>query len=261
MKEVINLNYWEWFFKSFYNTKVIAYSRFRPITTTIGYVLFIVFIASIPYFISINVTAYTGVERLNNLLKGDLPSFQLVNGSLHLDDKETFYTEELSEGFVLIDPDNKYTEDELLQLNEGVALQQQNILLIENGNIQTISYSLLGVSEFSKEELANRIQDLQGFLPILLLIITFLLYIGLSGLAYLGISILAFIATLMKGERPSIQYRHLWTITAHALTLPIIVLYWTDTLVVSIPFCAFILFTILLVYLAIRTIPKRKASV
>lgn len=262
MKEVINLKFWEWFIKSFYNRKVIAYSRFRPITTTIGYVLFIVFIASIPYFVSLNATAYTGVDRLSNLLLRDLPSFHLENGTLHLDQSEPFYTEELSEGFVLIDPNNQYSEQELKQLNEGIALQQQSILFVSNGNIQSISYILLGLNELTKDEVAKRIQDLHGFLPILLLIVTFLLYVGLSGLAYLGISLLALIAVLFKGDRPSLQYRHLWTITAHALTLPVIVFYWIDTLVISIPFTAFILLTLLLVIVAIQTIPipKRKAS-
>ncbi|WP_227934970.1 DUF1189 domain-containing protein [Alkalihalobacillus deserti] len=259
---MINLNYWEWFLKSFYSRKTIAYSRFRPITTTIGYVLFIVLIASIPYFISINITAHTGIDRLNNLLVGELPSFQIVNGSLQFENMETFYTDELSEGFVLIDPENKFSDDELKQLNEGIALQKQNILLVTNGNIQTISYTLLGLDEFTKDEFVKRIQDLQGFLPILQLIVTLLLYVGLSGLAYLGISLLALIAILFKGNRPSLHYRHLWTITAHALTLPVIVLYWIDTLVTSIPFSAFVLSTLLLVVMAVRTIPipKRKAS-
>jgi len=215
---------------------------------------------SIPYFISLNATAYTGVDRLNNLLISDLPSFQLVNGSLYLDSEETFFTEEISEGFVLIDPNNKYSEDDLIQFNEGIALQQQNILFIKNGNIQTISYSLLGLNEFTNAELTKRIQDLHGFLPILLLIVTFLLFVGLSGAAYLGISIFAFIATLFKGDRASLQYRHLWTITAHAMTLPVIALYWLDTLLFSIPFSAFILSTMIFVIVAIRTIPKRKAS-
>ncbi|MFC0558087.1 DUF1189 domain-containing protein [Halalkalibacter alkalisediminis] len=258
---MVNLTFWEWFFKSFYSRKVIAYSRFRPITTTIGYVLFIVFIASIPYFVSLNMATYTGVDRLNHLLVSDLPSFQLINGSLQLDRTEPFYTEELGEGFVLIDPANFYSDEDLKLLNEGIALQQHNILFVANGNIQSISYTLLGLNELTKEELAKRIQDLQGFLPILLFIVTTLLYVGLSGLAYLGISILAFIATFFKRGRP-LQYRHFWTITAHALTLPVIVLYWIDILVTPIPFSAFVLSTLLLVFMAVHTIPipKRKAS-
>jgi hypothetical protein len=258
MKEVMILKYWEWFIKCFYSKKAIAYSRFRPITNTIGYVLLIVFIASIPYFVNFNVTSYKAIEKLNHLLSDDLPSFHLKNGELFLDSPEAFFTDELNEGFVLIDPSNQYTVEELEQLNEGIAFQQQNMHFVSNNQIQTLSYTLLGLNEFTKDELAKRIGDLKSFLPILLLIITALLYVGLAGLAYLGITLLAYVALIFKGRRASLQYRHLWSITAHSLTLPVIFLYWMDTLFVPIPFSAFIFSTLFIVFLAVKSIPVPK---
>ncbi|GAE33440.1 DUF1189 domain-containing protein [Halalkalibacter akibai] len=256
------MNFWKWFIQSLYNKKTIAQSRFRPITTTIGFVLFIVFVASIPYFLTFTSTTWTGVERLNNLLTEDLPFFEFVNGELKLDGSAEVYKTEFNDGFMLIDPDNRYTEQELVLLKDATAFQQQNILFISNGHVHSISYTLMGLHEFTKDDLSKRISDLQSFLPFLLLIISALIYVGLAGLVYLGISILALFGFLIKGERRSLQYRHFWSITAHALTLPLISLYWIDTLILSVPFSLFVLSTLVLVFLAIKSIPipKKRAS-
>ncbi|MCL7747203.1 DUF1189 domain-containing protein [Halalkalibacter alkaliphilus] len=251
------MSYWEWFFKSFYNRKVIAYSRFRPITTTIGFVLMIIFIASIPYFISLNITIVSSVQQLDRILENDLPDFHLVEGTLVMEKEEVYITDEVSEGFFLIDPANSLTEGKLLELEEGIALQEKEFLFISNGQIQSISYSLLGLQELSKEDLSHRISQLLNFLPILLTIITSLLFVGLAGLGFLSITILAFLALFIKGKR-KLEYRHMWIITAHALTLPVILLYWIDILIFPIPFTAFALSTFLIVLAAIRSIPIPK---
>ncbi|MDT8861743.1 DUF1189 domain-containing protein [Alkalihalobacillus sp. MEB130] len=253
------MSYWEWFFKSFYNRKAIAYSRFRPITTTIGYVLFIIFLASIPYFISLNSSIITSINQLNRTLQHDLPNFHVSEGNLSWDGEEAFFAEEFNEGFFLIDPSNTFSETDLIQLDEGIALQQSEFIFVSDGQTHSVSYVLLGLQELSKEELSNRISQLQNFLPILLIIITSLLYVGLAGLGFLGISILAYCSLLIKGKR-RLEYRHLWSITAHALTLPVIVLYWTDVLVIRIPFLAFVASTFLIVLLAVQSIPSIKAQ-
>ncbi|KHF41844.1 DUF1189 domain-containing protein [Halalkalibacter okhensis] len=253
------MNYWEWFYKSFYNRKVIAYSRFRPITTTIGFVLMIIFIASIPYFISLNVTTVSSIQQLNRILENDLPNFYLSDGTLTAEDEEVYYNEEVLDGFFLIDPYNTLSQKELLQLDEGIALQQREFLFVSNGEIQSISYLLLGLQEVSKEDLSHRISLLLNFLPILLTIITSLLYVALAGLGFISISILAFLALLFKGKR-NLEYRHMWLITAHSLTLPVILLYWIDILIYPIPFTAFIVSTFIIVLAAVTSIPIPKRS-
>jgi hypothetical protein len=259
MKEVIILSYWNWFLKSFYSKKVIAYSRFRPITSTIGYVLFIIFISSIPYFISLYLAATTGVEQFDNILKNDIPNFHLKEGTLHWEGREPFYTEITGEGFFLIDSANTYTEQELLEFQDGIALQHREFLFIADGNSQAIPYTLLGLQEFTKDDLSKRLSDLQGFLPIFLSIIIILLFAALSGLAFLGVSLLAFVALLFNGSR-NLEYRHLWLITAHALTLPVILLAWADVLFFSIPFSAFIVSTFLIVVISVKSIPIQKRN-
>ncbi|NEU30725.1 DUF1189 domain-containing protein [bacterium LRH843] len=256
------MNFWNWVVKSLYNRKVIAYSRFRPVTSTIWHVLFAIFIAGIPFFFTMNVTAISGVNQLKETMRHELPPFQLIDGTLHSENDEIYLSNHESGQAIVIDSTNSFSREELSQLGNGIALTHQEILIIDQGRIQGISYSLLGIQDFSKEQLAKRISDLSGFLPILLTIATILMYAALLGLAFLGISFLGLVGLLLRGARTFLDYRHLWLMTAHALTLPVILLYWIDTLVVKVPISAFLIATFVILFIAIKSIPlpRKKSS-
>lgn len=256
------MSFWKWLLKSFYDKRMIAYSRLRPITSTIWHVLFVMLVASIPFLITMSLTAISGVNQLKDTLQHDLPPFQLEGGTLQWESDDVYLLDEPDEQAILIDPDNTYSEEELVQLTNGIALQRNEILLINNGSLQAIPYTILGVQEFSKEQLSDRVADLQGFLPILLGIGTVFMYSGLAGLAFLGITVLAFIGLLLRGSKKFLEYRHLWLMTAHAMTLPAVFLYWIDTLFTHVPFSAFLITTFAILFFAIKSIPlpSRKAK-
>lgn len=249
------MSFWKWFMKSFFDKRTIAYSRLRPATSTIWHVLAAMLIASIPFLVTINTTAISGVQQLRDTLQHDIPDFQLEEGALQTETEGVYLSNQSNEGAILIDPANIYSQGELKQLTNGIALQQSEILFIDNGSIQAVPYSILGLQEFTKDQLSERIADLQGFLPILLVIATVLMYAGLAGLAFLGITLLGFIGLLLRGSRKSLEYRHLWLMTAHSLTLPVVLLYWVDTLFAKVPFSAFAAATLAILFLAIRSIP------
>ncbi len=88
------------------------------------------------------------------------------------------------------------------------------------------------------------------------------MYAGLAGLAFLGITLLALVGLLLRGARKFLGYRHLWLMTAHALTLPVVFLYWVDSLFVKVPFSAFLATTFAILFLAMKSIPlpRKKTS-
>lgn len=252
------MTFWNWFIKSLYNKKLIAYSRFRPITSTIWHVLFVIFIASIPFLISMNMSAVSSVKQLQDTLHKDLPSFHLVGGVLQSENDEKYVSSDDGIGVILIDTSKTYTDEELSELTNGIALLRNKITIINEGNIQSVSYSLLGVTELSKEQLTERIDDLKGFLPILLVIATILMYLGLTGVAFIGVTVVSYLGLLLRGSRKTLHYRHLWVMSAHALTLPVILLYWIDTLYLKVPISLFLIATFILLFLAIRSVPIQK---
>lgn len=252
------MHFLTWFTKSLYQLKIIAYSRLRPITSTIWHILFLTFIASIPYLLSISIFIFSVVNDLEQSLHNDLPSFIIVDGVLQMDSSEVYILNQNSDiGFLLFDPTNSYTNEDLLVLGTGITFGEDQLLYVKNEQIQSIPYTLLGIEQLTTAEIIERINQLQGFLPLLLGIITLALYIALAGFAFLGITIIAIFSLLLRSGR-SLEYRHLWNIAAHAITLPTILYYWVDVLLLSLPSMVYFIACLLVIYFSIRTIPNRK---
>lgn len=256
------MSFGKWFIKSLYDRRVIAYSRFRPATSTIWHVLFVIFLAIIPFLITMNSTVIHGVGYLEKTFSTELPQFKITNGSLHWEYDEPFVTTNASGHAVVIDPTPTYPKEKLVRLGNGFALLAHELVIVNNGHIQSVPYAIVGVSELTNEQLFDRIIDLKGFLPILLIIASIIVYLMLAGVIFLCITIIAFPCIVLRGARKNLYYRHIWLMTAHALTLPVIILYWLDTLVISIPFTIFLVATIVILFIAIRSIPlpRKRAS-
>ncbi len=207
-------------------------------------------------------TYITSLNQLEESLTNDLPNFSLENGQLQADLDEPYINQSVSQGVFVLDPYNELTSTDIATLGEGVVFQQHEALLFQYGSTQQVSYTLVGLEQVNRDELTERLSDVKGFLPLLITIVSLLLYSGLLGVAFLGVTILAFVALLFRGKRKNIQYRHMWLITAHALTLPVIAFSWLDVFVGGIPSFVMVLTTMAIIILAIQSIPipKRKAN-
>ncbi|MDV2884024.1 DUF1189 domain-containing protein [Alkalihalophilus pseudofirmus] len=252
------MNAFQFFYKSLFDKKVIAYSRFQPITKALLHVLMVVFIACIPFIVSLIMTYVSSINQLEESLENDMPAFSLRDGELQAEVDEPYVNESLSEGVFVLDPNNQLTTQDLEQLGEGIIFQQNEALLFRYGSTHSVNYSLIGLQEVSDTELNERLTDIKGFLPFLLAIISLLMYSGVLGLAFLGITILAFVALLFRGTRKNIQYRHMWLITAYAMTLPVILFAWADVFIGGIPGYLLVLAVVCMIVYALSAIPKPK---
>lgn len=248
------MSFREWFVKSCYDRKVIAYSRFRPMIATIWHVLFVVFIASIPALITFNVQSIQAVKQIEQTLQRELPPFTIKNGKLETEGG-AFQEEHDEIGRIIIDPD--MSREQIGNVPKGIALLKDKVVITDRGKTHAIPYTLLGMDELNEEDLLKKVKDLKGVLPIFLIILTIFTYLGVLGIAFLGITIVGALATLLRGKK-KLSYRHLWVMTAHAFTSPVIALYWIDTLFASISLTLFLVATFIVLYFAIRTIPTPK---
>ncbi|MCM3761461.1 DUF1189 domain-containing protein [Alkalihalobacillus oceani] len=251
------MSFWKWFMKC-YDRKVVAYSRLRPITSTIWHVLFVMLLASLPFVLSTMISAVHNVGHLQETLQADLPDFQLINGQLSMEHQDVFITEHTNDYLFVIDPNHMYAKEDLAALQNGIVLQKQELIMIDGGHLQPVPYLLLGGQQLSGDQLKERIDDLAGFLPILLGVVSILMYAALAGTAFLGITVLAFIGLAFRRKRRFLTYRHLWLMTAHAFTYPVIILFWIDALLWKVPFSAFVLATFVYLLLAMNSIPLPK---
>ncbi|MCK0471527.1 DUF1189 domain-containing protein [Halalkalibacter sp. APA_J-10(15)] len=248
------MNFSSWFYKSLTQFKVIAYSRFRPITSTIGHVFLFVLIASLPYFFIMNTSIYHSVQQLKDTIHLGLPSFSIENGELLLEEDTPYFQLKNDQlGTLLFDPNQSFSEDHLAD-SRGIVFSQHDLHIIDYNESLTVSYSLLGLNGVNEGDINDRVEQLHSFIPLLLIIITLFLYAILSGSAYLGITLLAFLALPIRQKR-NLEYRHLWSIAAHAITLPTLLFFWVDTLIIDLHIIWYIIVSMSMITLSIRQIP------
>ncbi|WP_062046352.1 DUF1189 domain-containing protein [Bacillus sp. JCM 19034] len=253
------MSFMSWFYKSFYQFKVIAYSRFRPITNTLGHILFLVFVASLPYLIIMNVTIYNTVHQLKETIHIGLPTFSIENGQLTLENDETYielYNDQL--GSLILDPHEQLTEHDY-HGEHVIIFSQHTIEMYSANESYSLSYSLLGLNNVTNSDVIERVDQLSNFLPLLLTIVTILLYVILAGTAYLGVTIIALFALLLRQNR-KLEYRHMWSVSAHAMTLPTVAFFWIDALLLDLHYIWFLLFSITMIIFSIRTIPLPRSK-
>ncbi|WP_157800969.1 DUF1189 domain-containing protein [Bacillus solitudinis] len=246
------------FLKSFHNFRYLASSRFQPVTKSIIHVLVFALISCLPFIILLSMTLTDGVRQMQTILTNDIPSFSLKNGALEVSNSSVYLNEDLIDGVFIIDPLNSYKDEELFLKGEGIVLRSHELIVFNYGVSQSVSYSLLGVQELSKDELLTKVSNLHGFLPLLLIIIGVFIYSGLTGIAFISITGIATLGLLLRGRRKSLHYRHLWLMTAYSATLPVVAFSWVDTFAISIHPLFLVIGVLTMLYFAIRRTPLPK---
>ncbi|KGA95995.1 hypothetical protein AJ85_20375 [Alkalihalobacillus alcalophilus ATCC 27647 = CGMCC 1.3604] len=251
------MKFYQLFYKSLYDLKVIAYTRLQPITKALLHVTVLALIAFLPFIISSSFTLNNQLNQIKALVETDLPEFTINSNQLHSNLSEPFVEHSDATGFLIVDPNNQYSLTELHQYGNGVALQKNNLISFAEGQAQDISYNLLGVEQMGSDQLLERISELAGFLPILLPLIGFFNYVSLLGTTFLGISLLAVLGLLLRGKRNQLQYKHLWNMSAYSLTLPVILFGWIEVFIPLSPFLL-ILASIAMLTAVVRKVPIPK---
>lgn len=100
-----------------------------------------------------------------------------------------------------------------------------------------------------------------GMIPVFVFLAILFIILGVSMVQFITVSLLAAIGLLLKqafGHR--LDYKHLWNMSAYAVTLPSVIIGLSVLLPFSLPFPAAIYFTlsIIILILAIRKVPMPK---
>ncbi|GAF65920.1 hypothetical protein BTS2_2820 [Bacillus sp. TS-2] len=251
------MSFFSLFYQTLYKFKVMAYSRLLPITKAILHVTITVAIACLPFIILLAVSLTHHLNQLNTLVENELPPFTIQWNELISEQAEPTIEYSDTTGYLIFDPQNDLTLENLHDYEKGVAIQKNGLVSFDSGEAQEFSYAILGIQEMTSIELKEQISNLTGFLPVLIPVISVLIYAGLLGLAFLGISILAFLGPLLKGKRTFLTYKQIWNISAFASTTPIILYGWLDPFI-SLQPIFLVIMAIFFIFIAIRQIPLPK---
>ncbi|WP_335869357.1 DUF1189 domain-containing protein [Bacillus sp. 2205SS5-2] len=255
------MNIFSQLFKSLYSPKDIAKVRFQGIGKTLLFVFFLSLLASIPIIISLTTLVNKTIDEGSAILEGDIPSFEIVNGSLKTDQTAPFSIVEDHFTFH-IDP----SSDSLNSVDQNsfiVGLVKNKMIIATEGNQQEIPYNQLSELEITNDSVLTYIDMFQSSLIIFLPIIYIIIYLFSSFITFIKVLLFAviglFIAKMLKRK---LSYRQSFRLTAYANSLPIIFFLIMDLLKTTIPaglLLNWLIITVML-YLTINEIPQSRST-
>ncbi|MDY7221930.1 DUF1189 domain-containing protein [Halalkalibacterium halodurans] len=254
------MNQFQLLFKSLYLIQTIKYARFVPITKAIVHILLVTLLIIIPPSIMLVSSLQHGVTQLQSILHEDIPSFQIVDGHLQLEEhhERPYITDALIDGVFILDDTGTVTEKDLSAYQNGVALLKTEMIFLDNGHMQAVQYQFSGIHSLSPTELQQSIEQFQGVFFIFVFLSILVMYVGFAGFAYIGISLLATIGLLLRPKEARLTYKALWSMAAIAMTMPAVAFSIIDSLLHSVPILLLIMITIGLYVFSLYTLPKTK---
>ncbi|SDC32548.1 DUF1189 family protein [Shouchella lonarensis] len=222
------MNFWKWITKSLYHLPMLSASRMRPITQTIFHVLFVLLIACMPFFVSLGVTLHKQIDQVVTFLDSTNVDVTIENQQLTIEKEQTYFFDDHA---FLLTNDEGHIASFISKHQQGVVFGPTSLLVFSNDSEQTIPYAFAG-SSVSSDRLLDTVTSMQSFLPIIVVIFSLMIYMLYATGVFILISLVASITLLFKKEAHAhITYRHLWGITAHATSGPLLLFLTTDLLV------------------------------
>jgi hypothetical protein len=259
-KEYLPMNLFQQLYKSIYSPKDIVKFRFQGIGKTIRYVFLLVLISILPTALQFTTFAQTSLHSVKEALIHDIPSFSIEDGSLTSGEDQPL-TVEKDHLLIIFDSTGEVNADNLEVHKDTVAFLQNSLVVINEGNIQTNSYSAFSDLVVTKEKMINVIDSILSLKWILLPVALFILYLFTSGLMFLKISIFALIAVMIANlMKRRLNYRQSWRITAYSVTLSTLfftLMKFLQTSIAAAPILDWFVVTVMMT-LAIKEIPQPK---
>ncbi|MDQ0218295.1 DUF1189 domain-containing protein [Peribacillus cavernae] len=244
---------------SLYSPKDIATFRNQGIGKTIAFVFLLTLISVIPAAYHFSSTVNSGIQAFAETIKGELPAFEISNGTLTSEADEPVIVNK--EGFqIVLDDTGKWKSSDIAaQTENGIGLLKNDLVFVTAGQAQSNPYSILEGFSITSKDIDKFLDSADSALVIVLPIIVVMMYLFTAALNFIKISFLALFGLVFKNvlQKP-ISYRHSWRLTAYSITLPAIFFTIMDAFEAYVPFGILISWfvSLIMLYLAIKEIPK-----
>ncbi|BCB04834.1 DUF1189 domain-containing protein [Bacillus sp. KH172YL63] len=255
------MNIFQQLYKSIYSPKDIAKFRFQGIGKTIRFIFLLAFISILPVAIQFLSFATDAFDTLRETAENELPAFTIDDGVLSSNESGPITLEK--EGMTIIfDDTGEVKESKLDRDVNTLALLQHEFVIINQGNVQSSSYSLFGDAPLTKNDFLEILDSLESLKWILIPVALLVLYLFTSGMTFLKITIFAMIGvTFANLLKRNLQYRQSFRITAYSATVS--TLFFTlmellQTYIAAAPVLDWFVMTVIL-FLTVKEIPQRKA--
>ncbi|MEH6945298.1 DUF1189 domain-containing protein [Bacillus sp. JJ722] len=257
------MNIFKQFWLSLYSPKDIAKFRFQGIGKTILYVFLLVFISTLPSFIYSTTSVKDGVASFKEAIEHKIPAFEIKNGKLHTEATEPIVLNDQNFDIIFDGTGSLTAKDVETKTDNGLALLKSEFVIVANGTMQAQPYSLFQGFTLTKDDVESFMEQIDGLLIVLVLIVSSFTYIFAAGLKFIEITIIAMVGKLLASTyNPKLQYRHMWRITAYSTTIPTVfftIMAFFQTNVIGGMFVNWAV-TLTMIYLVIKEIPQPKTK-
>jgi hypothetical protein len=254
------MNLFQQLYKSIYSPKDIVAFRFQGIGKTIRYVFLLALISILPTTVQFITFASSSLQSVKESLETEFPSFSIENGSLSSEENQPLIVEK--EGLnIIFDSTGEIEEDELEPDGNTVAFLEKHLVVINDGNRQSNSYSAFSEFSVTDEVIIDVIDSILSLRWILLPAALLILYLFASGLMFLKVTIFAMIGVLIANLiKRNINFRQSFRITAYSTTVSTLFFTLMKLLQTSIAAAPILDWFVLMVimYLSIKEIPRPK---
>ncbi|WP_113927538.1 DUF1189 domain-containing protein [Bacillus sp. P14.5] len=255
------MNIFKQLYKSLYSPKDIAAYRFQGIGKTILYVFLLVLVSILPAAYSLSIFTSEAIEESISAVESELPPFSIEDSTLISDSQEpvTIRKEHLT---FIMDSSGSVPLSKLGEEMNAVALLEDEFVFVIAGEIQSYPYSLFEGINADNDEIVTFLETLKSLKGIILSVFILILYLFSAGMAFIKVSVFALIALLFANMLfRKLPYRQAWRITAYSVTLSTIFFTIMEMLNTFVPASFFLdwIVTSIILYLAIKEIPKTKA--
>ncbi|WP_409289301.1 DUF1189 domain-containing protein [Peribacillus sp. SCS-37] len=249
------------FIKSLYSPKDIAKFRFQGIGKTILYLFFLSFLSALPSLILMNTEIVQGIKAGREILKTELPPFEIKDGTLKTSKDEPYTTEKGSFTFIMDDTGSIKAEDIEAKSEGTIALLEKEFVFTGGGRSQSYPYSMAGGVTIDNDSAAGTLQSVQKLSFILLPVLSLVVYLASSAVLFFEVTLIA-VAGLLAARllKRKLQYRHLFRLTGYSITLITVFFTIMDSFMAFMYYRSALIWgvTLVILYLSIREIPAPK---
>lgn len=161
-----------------------------------------------------------GLETFQSEAATHIPDFQITEGELSVSGEQPYRFEEQAYS-IIIDTTGSTDASELEKIHEGLFIDKTTMHIKQNGRMQVVQFSDLGISSLSKADLIRWTGKLSG----IYFLFALPWYIGFIIRILFAILILTLIALIISNsQKIYLDFQALWNISTYAMTLPLLLL-------------------------------------
>ncbi|PFM77486.1 hypothetical protein COJ46_18430 [Bacillus sp. AFS077874] len=252
------MNIFKQFWFSLYSPKTISRYRLQKIGKTIFFLFLLAILYTLPGFFSLVKDVKLQVNNVSDLLKDNIQSITLTKGSITINDNTPF-ERNIGEYKYAFYPKETVIPTKLKNEQYAFVVLKNRIIMKNDKGEQDFPYPSLKSRVINKADVSKFIENIKEALPVVLIALFFLFYLGYSISIFIIATLLAFLASLFKSTK-HLPFRQRFAMVSYSLTLPTVLYLLLGLLKVNISFqtLIFIILTVAMYTLTIKNLPSKK---